>query len=706
MELYFDKPAHEWEETLPIGNGFLGGMIHGGLKKEIIGLNDEALWSGYPREKRNPQAHCALDEVRALILAGKNHEAERIIANNMLGEYNESYLPIGNLIIETEDSTTTEASYKRSLSLDQAVVTVDNGNCHREYFASYPEKALFGKWTKTDSLFSVGLSFDCDWLSESFTENDCLFLSIQAPEHMEPNYVDLPDAIVQGTRGGHFEYSLEIIASDGEVIAHENQLEIKDAHEFSFIFHRKADQVSKDFETAKKAHIKDYKRLFDTVELDLGPTIDLPIDKRMAHMKEGKEDPALVALYFQYSRYLLISSSRKGSLPANLQGIWSWQRRAPWSSNWTTNINAEMNYWGADIAGLSECFEPYSQFVEKVIACGQQTAQDYYGARGSCCHHNVDKWLSTNPVGYPKGTKKASDGAVSWAMWPLAAVWMTADLYRHYEYINDLDYLREVVYPNLRQATLFLTDYLVEVDELYHSIPSSSPENKFYDTAGNIVSVDKSVTMDLCLIKENFHFFVEICQKLKIKDELLEKVCHISNHLPTIKIGSHGQILEWQEEYPEVEPGHRHVSHLYGLYPGELYGEGYQTAAKKSLELRIESGSGHTGWSNAWLINLFAVLGDGKMAYEHLLTGITKASYPNLWSKHPPFQIDGNFGAIAGIANLFVQDRNGQVKLLPTLPKAFANGHVKGLRIKGHKSVEITWEKGAVVEATITELNV
>lgn len=703
MELYFDQPAQEWEETLPIGNGFLGAMIRGGINSEVIGLNDEQLWSGYSREKRNKTAHHSLEKVRQLILDKETKQAEEIIAKEMLGEYNESYLPVGQLVIETENNYLA-FDYKRSLAIDQSLVTIDmegETKQSREYFASFPEKAIYGKWTQEDKNLSIKVGFNACLQADCKASREDLVLTIKAPEHMEPNYIGGP--IIQGTKGGEFSYVFELLQTDGQVITHQETLEIHEASEIIFAFHRKEDQVSANYQAAKKEHLTDYHKLYNRVILELGKPVDLPITKRVERLRQGKKDPDLLALYFQYNRYLLISSSRKGSLPANLQGIWSWQKRAPWSSNWTTNINAEMNYWGADVANLSECFTPYSEFVEKIVENGKQTAQDYYGVNGTCCHHNVDKWMSTNPVGYPKGSKEASKGAVSWAMWPMAAVWMTADLYRHYEYMADKNYLKDTVYPNLREATLFLTEYLVEVDGTYRSIPSSSPENKFYDQKGNVVSVDQSVTMDLCLIKENFHFFEQTCQELGIMDPLLEKVQYISNHLPTIKIGSQGHILEWQEEYKEVEPGHRHVSHLYGLYPGDIYDETYQQAARKSLALRIQNGGGHTGWSNAWLVNLFARLGDGKQAYHHIISGITNASYDNLWSKHPPFQIDGNFGVLAGIANLFVQDRNEGLQLLPALPKELKDGHVKGLRIKGKQCVELFWKDGEIVTSKITE---
>lgn len=704
MEMYFKQPANEWEETIPIGNGSLGGMIWGKVTEEIIGLNDELFWSGYPKFKGNPKAKQTLEKIRDELLKGNNYEAEELVAKGMLSEYTESYLNLGNLKITTNHQEFT--NYRRSLNIDRSLASVQydtGGSSHfREFFSSYPDKSIFGTFTQEET-FNIEFSFETPFLHTIEIQKNTIKVKVKAPEHVYPSYLNVDNPIIQGEKGGEFFYELIINKTDGRIESTDSSIKIYNAKTVEMLFRKCSNYPLHNYERAKDKHVSDYQHIFNKVELDLGEQIDLPIDKRIERLRRGEKDNGLIALYFQYGRYLLISSSRKGNLPANLQGIWNWKERPPWSSNWTTNINLQMNYWGASVCNLMECFEPYINFVKQVIGNGKKTAKEFYGLNGSVCHHNVDRWFSTNPVGKTQQEACGNRESVSWAMWPMAAVWLTADLYRYYEYTNDKEYLKNTVYPNLREVTLFLTEFLVEVDGVYHTLPSTSPENKFFDKNGKICSVDISTTMDITLIKENFWYFKKTCALLDISDELIKVVDEIEPKLAEVPIGSKGQILEWQKEYEEVEPGHRHFSHLYGVYPGEIFGKHRRDSVLKSINLRLSHGGGHTGWSNAWLINLFAVLGEADRAYEQIIQGITVASYGNLWSKHPPFQIDGNLGGIAGIASLFVQDRNEEIKILPALPKEIPNGYVKGLRVKGNKIVEIKWKNGEVIFSSITK---
>lgn len=712
MEIYFQRPAEIWEETFPIGNGSLGAMIFGSPLSDMIGLNDDQLWSGYPKNKKNPEFSGALMLVRKLILEGKRLEAEKIIEEKMEGEYTESYLPLGNLSFSFIEEKNKINHYERRLNLDSSIVNINydikDAKFSKEYFASFPDQAIYGRFLIENKKSDVQVDFTSELSHNVVPTNEFrgFRISGQCPEHVDPSYVnDSKTPVIQGTKGLKFQHDFRILKTDGIISTENKKFIIKNASFVEWAFSRKSSTVEKDYEIAKKRHIEDYKKLYGKVDLYLGAQKDLPTDKRVLDLKDGKKDPGLIALYFQFGRYLLISSSRVDSFPANLQGIWNWHFRAPWSSNYTTNINAEMNYWPADVCNLSECFLPYEKFIKKVIHHGEETAQSDYKMLGSVVHHNTDRWFLTNPVGKSFSGKKGTENSVMWAYWPMGGVWYANDLYRHYEYQPSHAYLAEIVYPILRKATTFLCEFVVKVDRTYHTIPSTSPENSFIDEFGNKVSVDKSSTMDIFLIQENFDYFIETCQTLEIEDQLLPKVMEIKENLAKVKIGSQGQILEYQEEFEELELGHRHFSPLYGLFPGELIKtDKFKNAALETIKRRMNHGGGGTGWSNAWLINLYSVLGKSEEAYQRIVLAITDSSYPNLWGKHPPFQIDSNFGVTAGIASLFVQDRNGKVTLLPSLPKELSEGWVKGLRIKDNKEVSLSWKNGKIVNHEIKDL--
>ena len=713
MRLMYKQAATEWEETLPLGNGRLGAMLWGNPKSDVIGLNDDHLWSGYPKTTQQTDTWKSFELIKEYLLKGKRSEAQAVIQNTFLSNFTESYLPLGKLYF-TFGMKGCVSHYQRALDLETGLAEVNyqmvlNGsdtilNIKREYFTSYPDQALYGRMTSSEAnTLSVNIGFESQIYYQISQENPAgITIQIKAPERVEPPYISGEEPIYYGSRGLEFSYQLQISATDGQVDYQADQLIIRNATYIDWLFRKSSNQARRDYQTAKSAHIKDYQQLFKRVELDLGPQLQMPTDERLRRLKTGHEDPGLISLYFQYGRYLLIASSRPGSLPANLQGIWSWELRSPWSSNWTTNINLSMNYWGADSCNLSECFTPYAEFVKQLTQAGKLTAKHYYNALGSVSHHNSDRWYHTSPVGKAHGAQQAQEGAEVYALWPMALPWMSADLYRHYEYTNDRTYLRETVFPILSEVVAFILNYVTLSEGVYHTIPSTSPENSFIDEAGQVRSVDKSTAMDIELIQEAFAHYQSSCELLGIEGEHLDNIQSIQANLAKVQIGSKGQVLEWQTEYEEPEPGHRHFSHLYGAYPSEVFNQTYLDATRHSLAIRMQHGSGHTGWSNAWLVSLYAVLNEAELAYEHIIHGIANASYPNLWSSHPPFQIDGNFGMMAGIANLLVQDRYGQIKLLPALPKALQSGYVKGLKIKGNRTVEIRWENGEIVTSRIS----
>ncbi len=713
MELYYNRPASVWEETLPIGNGRMGGMIWGNPACEMIGLNEEHLISGYERDKNNPQAFGSLQKVRELVFAGKNSEAEHLIQEKMLGEYNESYLPLGNLYLRYRniDCKKTE-NYERRLNMEEAVATVDfcteGVHYHREMFATYPGNAIIVKLSADKPVMDVEISLDSE-LKCTFEERESgIHFSGRCPEHLDPSYVRKgEEAVIWGYRGRGFWGNISAKKTDGKMTVRENVLCIREAAEIILVIEISAPAVLEaDYDAWKKVHIRDYQKIYHKVELYLGPQKEEPTDVRLLNLKNGGEDNGLFALYFQYGRYLMIASSRAGSLPANLQGIWSWKFQAPWSCNWTTNINLEMNYWPALSCGLEECLEPYFTFVKRLSENGKKTADVHYHCRGTVHHHNADGWFATNPVGISYGEEAGRGGSVCWAMWPMGMAWLVQEFYDYYEYSKDIEFLKKEVYPLFREVALFLTDWLVLYQGRYVTCPSTSPENKFYDEEGCPCAVTMASAMDLELTREVFQRYLSICRILEINDPLMKEVEEHLLKLWPIQIGSYGQVLEWFQEYKEVEPGHRHLSHLYGLFPSEIWAgdERMEEAVRISLKHRLENGGGYTGWSCAWIINLMAVLGDGEGAWEYLHTLLTRSTYPNLWDAHEPFQIDGNFGGIAGIANMIVQDRGGVLKFLPSLPKQFAEGYVRGLRIKGNREITLFWKDSKVIEYEIRDI--
>lgn len=705
--LWYEKSAERWEESLPIGNGSLGAMILGGAEEEILGLNEESVWSGYYKDKNNAKAADCLEEVRSLVFSGKNKEAERLIQNNMLGEYNESYLPLGNLKLKFAYGSGKEGKaegYRRQLDLENAVAqvsyTCNEVHYQREYFASYPAKAIFVLLTADKPVMDFTISFISQLCLAVSAEDGALQVTGRCPEHVDPSYLpEREGSVVQGTKGMQVNAEFRVVSCDGQVREEGEMLHVSGASRCLLMISAMRQPVlpdNMDYEALKAAHIQDYRSIYDKVELYLGEQKDLPTEERLELLKKGEEDNGLYGLFFQYGRYLLIASSREGSLPANLQGIWSWELRAPWSSNWTININTQMNYWHALSCNLEECLEPYIRFVERVSEEGKKTAAVNYHCRGSVAHHNVDYWGNTSPVGVPQGEKAGEDGCVNWAFWPMGGAWLTQEIFRAYEYSGDEEYLKNTAAPIIREAALFLNDWLVEYQGEWVTCPSTSPENQFRLPDGQITGLTYASAMDMAIVKEVFTHYCRICEILGTQDALYKEICEKMPRLAPFRTGSFGQLLEWHEEYEEPEPGHRHASHLYGLFPAEVFaGDAKLTeACRVSLMHRLENGGGHTGWSCAWIINLFAVLKDGEKAYEYLRTLLTRSTYPNLWDAHPPFQIDGNFGGTAGIANMLVQDRGGSVTLLPALPAQFKEGYVKGLCIKGRKCVDISWKDG------------
>ena len=731
--LWYTKPAAEWEEALPLGNGRLGAMIAGNLREERIQVNEETIWYGGWEDRLNPDARENLPKLRELVRQGRISEAEHLIRLAFISgpDGQRGYQTLGDIEMKYLNDPSQEecTAYRRELDLDRAVCRVQYENAKKEAFErtcfiSRPADCMVLHLRAPKGKVSVEVMLNrAKYFDRTGKVNDhTIYLS----GNLGKNALEFAMCLSAKAKGGRvytMGHTLVVEGADEAVLyfGADSTFRYASADVASWeprVQDVLAEKITEKLERAMAReygellaeHEKDYREFYDRVALSLPEKEEnaaLPTDERLQRIISGGTDEGLAKLLFDYGRYLLIGCSRPGDLPATLQGIWNKDFMAPWDSKYTININTEMNYWPAEVCALPECHTALFDLIGRMREHGRSIARRMYDCRGLMAHHNTDLYGDCAP----------QDNWIPATIWTMGAAWLCTHLWMHYSYTQDLEFLKWA-YPVMAEAALFFVDFLEEKDGYLVTNPSLSPENVYILPNGEQGCCCMGATMDLEILRELFtgckkaaEILGDAVDEAEIPDvsdmrKLQKEINAALEKLPPIRIDSTGRVMEWMEEYEEAEPGHRHVSQLYGLYPSDQISMDktpeLAAAAAETLRVRLANGGGHTGWSRAWIINFYAKLWDGEKAWENICQMLAKSTYANLFDRHPPFQIDGNFGVTAAIAQMLVQSREQEVILLPALPKAWEQGEVKGLRLVGNAGIALAWKDGRLLQCRVT----